>query len=1008
MAETFFKPSVGGKDVSVVTSTNAVVDPELGATLSEMTTEINVSKLYPTGGVGGTNKYTLEGAIAKIPTKLRTVGIKCSFLDDQNFVCEYVYNGNGSPESAIFWEAIGKKRIDIIDRKSEMATGYRFADCGKNLFDKRKIIPGYFYNKDKRVTNNEYVLSHFIPVTSGKTYYISNTGVGGANHCIFDAEARLVKTAKDGAVTVPSGGCYLQLSVGVAKVSKVQVETGEAVTAYEEYTDDFNNMAEHARINHLIMQRTEFVPTSSPQKNLFDKSVAVDGFLRNDGNITNSSDYKTSDFISVRAGESITASPLAKGPIYLCEFDAQKALVKATQNTLDTITIALQPTTRYIRATFLAAKVDVAQVEYGTKKTGYEPYRRLIDPNWLPEHLSIQDVKKYVDDNVVTPEYIEIPAKNLFDKTKIETGFIHPSDGTLVSNSAYVASAYIPVVGGEYVTASPLGKGPIGFSQYDKRKTFIKSTRQNVVTLTVKLEANCAYIRSTFEASNYETAQVEYGQVKTEFEPYQHRKVISEEWLPEQKDVVDEEAISKIVDAQLTGKIFSPKLILPVDIYLKTGRTNNIYVKQATRCSATSEFSYELNVAKVLKAFERQMSGVPSAANTTEERVRIYYEGRMSDEKKLNLHVIDKKTSPKSVNILDSGDSLSDLGQWQAELKDLLKESNVTANYIGTMINQVNCGGSMKTEIWGEVLSGGNMSFITEANGAAKILTVANITELPETGYPGTSYNDENGNSWVVRGFKLTKGPGEKYSGKLKIGKFKSDPNYGDGTSSDTSGTGTFPPAGNLTKTNSSKGDATIAYTSVDDARFNPYWNPITDRLDFKYYIDYWEFPEPDIFMMQWGFNEVTSYNSLNSSEITTAKSRAIAILDRFHEQYPNAKVIFGVEMYGWEIQKYTGGSGNNSDGKKYSMLNFAQVMIELAESEKYKNFVTVVPLYAMMDHINGYGPIVELALCDLYDGGVKQKVGQQGRDGVHPKWEAGGLREVARAYEPVVLHCIV
>ena len=77
MAETFFKPSVGGKDVSVVTSTNAVVDPELGATLSEMTTEINVSKLYPTGGVGGTNKYTLEGAIAKIPTKLRTVGIKC-------------------------------------------------------------------------------------------------------------------------------------------------------------------------------------------------------------------------------------------------------------------------------------------------------------------------------------------------------------------------------------------------------------------------------------------------------------------------------------------------------------------------------------------------------------------------------------------------------------------------------------------------------------------------------------------------------------------------------------------------------------------------------------------------------------------------------------------------------------------------------------------------------------------------------------------------------------------
>ena len=113
MAETFFKPSVGGKDVSVVTSTNAVVDPELGATLSEMTTEINVSKLYPTGGVGGTNKYTLEGAIAKIPTKLRTVGIKCSFLDEAGKLVTYSSEGvftdvkswSKSPTNESVWSA---------------------------------------------------------------------------------------------------------------------------------------------------------------------------------------------------------------------------------------------------------------------------------------------------------------------------------------------------------------------------------------------------------------------------------------------------------------------------------------------------------------------------------------------------------------------------------------------------------------------------------------------------------------------------------------------------------------------------------------------------------------------------------------------------------------------------------------------------------------------------------------------------------------------------------------
>lgn len=133
----------------------------------------------------------------------------------------------------------------------------------------------------------------------------------------------------------------------------------------------------------------------------------------------------------------------------------------------------------------------------------------------------------------------------------------------------------------------------------------------------------------------------------------------------------------------------------------------------------------------------------------------------------------------------------------------MLEEDNVTVEYIGTMINRTKTTGSSYAEdIWGEVQSGGNMSFITEPKGAAKILTVSGITELPVTGYPGTSYLDGNSISWVVRGFRLTAGSDGKYSGKLKLGKFSSDPNYGDGTEDDTSGTGNFPSGGTITKHN--------------------------------------------------------------------------------------------------------------------------------------------------------------------------------------------------------------
>lgn len=59
--------------------------------------EYNVSKFYPTSGIGGTNKYTLETAIALVPEQYRSIGIKCSFI-----------NEDGKPEC---WEYQGGRWI---------------------------------------------------------------------------------------------------------------------------------------------------------------------------------------------------------------------------------------------------------------------------------------------------------------------------------------------------------------------------------------------------------------------------------------------------------------------------------------------------------------------------------------------------------------------------------------------------------------------------------------------------------------------------------------------------------------------------------------------------------------------------------------------------------------------------------------------------------------------------------------------------------------------------------
>ncbi len=74
-------------------SERALSNKVLTGHINKMTTEYNVSVFYPAGGTDGTNKYTLETAIAKIPEPVRNVGIKCSFLDDAGRLQTWEFTG---------------------------------------------------------------------------------------------------------------------------------------------------------------------------------------------------------------------------------------------------------------------------------------------------------------------------------------------------------------------------------------------------------------------------------------------------------------------------------------------------------------------------------------------------------------------------------------------------------------------------------------------------------------------------------------------------------------------------------------------------------------------------------------------------------------------------------------------------------------------------------------------------------------------------------------------------
>lgn len=122
MAKKIHKLSQGGKTIYPATTTDAVVHPDLRVSSSTLVEEVNVSKIFPTGGIGGSNKYTLETAIAQIPSSLRTVGIKCSFINEGGTPETWTYQGGAFTSSDSWLKDNSDNGIKIIDWESDKST----------------------------------------------------------------------------------------------------------------------------------------------------------------------------------------------------------------------------------------------------------------------------------------------------------------------------------------------------------------------------------------------------------------------------------------------------------------------------------------------------------------------------------------------------------------------------------------------------------------------------------------------------------------------------------------------------------------------------------------------------------------------------------------------------------------------------------------------------------------------------------------------------------------------
>ena len=207
------KITKGGQTVYPATVMDAVVHPDLRVDSSKLIEEVNVSKIYPTGGIDGTNKYTLETAIAMIPASLRNVGIKCSFLDEGGELETWEYMGGGFT-TVTNWKQAGARGISKIKNEVTIISL-------NNQYINKINVDADFTTKGIWINTSGVeqslaagLTSKYIDVTGFSTVYFPGYAYGGTM-AGYDENFKFVRmiTTTNGTYNIGEDIRYIRLSL---------------------------------------------------------------------------------------------------------------------------------------------------------------------------------------------------------------------------------------------------------------------------------------------------------------------------------------------------------------------------------------------------------------------------------------------------------------------------------------------------------------------------------------------------------------------------------------------------------------------------------------------------------------------------------------------------------------------------------------------------------------------------------------------------------------------------
>lgn len=144
------------------------------------TCEFNVSSFYPTSGISGGNKYTLETAIAQVPAEYRVQGVKITFINENNDTESWEYKGTTWVVGG--FSEVGSGKFSEVE--NEIIVANLNASCKIYIAENKYILEeSNFFSGDvgSLITYNKSNYNSFKPIPCKKGDIFILSTIGGAN-----------------------------------------------------------------------------------------------------------------------------------------------------------------------------------------------------------------------------------------------------------------------------------------------------------------------------------------------------------------------------------------------------------------------------------------------------------------------------------------------------------------------------------------------------------------------------------------------------------------------------------------------------------------------------------------------------------------------------------------------------------------------------------------------------------------------------------------------------------